>query len=561
MLLLQTGVQAQTYQQVWSDEFNGSIGPDWVFETGGGGWGNNEKQYYQASNASISNNELVITARKQSVGGLPYTSARLKTAGRKSWKYGKMEARARFPVGQGLWPAVWMLGDNIGSVGWPACGEIDILEHVNTDNLVYGTIHWESNGHASYGGNTTVTTNNYHVYAVEWTPSMIKWFVDGIQYHEANIANSVNSTEEFHRNFFYILNLAVAGNWPGQTVDESRLPATLNIDYVRTFQLGSTPTGVATMYKDCNYAGTAVGLPVGDYNLAALNSRGILNEDISSLRVTSGYEVQVYQNDNFTGSSLILSADDACLVDNGFNDNTTSLRVRVKSASFTRTVQAESYNAMLGVQLENTTDAGGGQNVGWIDNNDWMAYNSINVPSTGSYLIEYRVASPNATGRISLDLNAGAIQLGVVNVPNTGGWQNWTTVSHTVTINAGTYNFGIFASVGGWNCNWWRITRVGAGARSIQDVATQNSEEPVTVTSYPNPFMGSTKIKLNLAESGQTNLTVHSGIGNKLSELHDGYLDAGAHEFDFAAENLPAGVYLYSVIHKGKRMTGKIIKR
>jgi beta-glucanase (GH16 family) len=106
-------------------------------------------------------------------------------------------------MGQGLWPAFWMLGANINTVSWPACGETDIMEHINTENKIYATIHWDNNGHASYGGNTTTTPADYHIYAVEWDAAAIRWYIDGVQYHEANILNSINGTEEFHKPFFY----------------------------------------------------------------------------------------------------------------------------------------------------------------------------------------------------------------------------------------------------------------------------------------------------------------------------------------------------------------------
>jgi beta-glucanase (GH16 family) len=230
---------AATYQLVWSDEFNGtSVNTgNWNFETGAGGWGNNEQQYYRSQNASVSNGNLVITARRESYGGANYTSARMTTQNKRTFTYGRMEARIRLPLGQGLWPAFWMLGSNISSVGWPRCGEIDIMEHVNTATNVHGTIHWDANGYAQYGGNVNTTPSNYHVYSVEWNNSAIKWFVDGVKYHEANILNNINSTEEFHRPFFFILNLAVGGNWPGQTIDNSKLPASMYVDYVRVYQL------------------------------------------------------------------------------------------------------------------------------------------------------------------------------------------------------------------------------------------------------------------------------------------------------------------------------------
>jgi hypothetical protein len=130
------------------------------------------------------------------------------------------------------------------------------------------------------------------------------------------------------------------------------------------------------------------------------------------------------------------------------------------TGSFTTTIQAENYSAMAGIQVEACTDAGGGSNVGYIEAADWLAYNSINIPTSGTYRVEYRVASASGGGSLSLDLNAGTTVLGAVNIPSTGGWQNWTTVSHNVTINAGTYNFGIYAQAGGWNINWFRITKI-----------------------------------------------------------------------------------------------------
>ena len=232
------GAALASWVLVWSDEFNGTSvnTTNWNFETGAGGWGNNEQQYYRSQNASVSNGNLVITAKRESFGGANYTSARMTTQNKRTFTYGKMEARIKLPLGQGLWPAFWMLGSNISSVGWPRCGEIDIMEHINTSNTVYGTIHWDANGYASYGGNTSTTPSNYHNYTIEWNSSAIKWFVDGVKYHEANILNNINSTEEFHRPFFFILNLAVGGNWPGQTIDNSKLPASMYVDYVRVYR-------------------------------------------------------------------------------------------------------------------------------------------------------------------------------------------------------------------------------------------------------------------------------------------------------------------------------------
>jgi hypothetical protein len=130
------------------------------------------------------------------------------------------------------------------------------------------------------------------------------------------------------------------------------------------------------------------------------------------------------------------------------------------TTSSSTTIQAEAFSAMSGVQNEACTDTNGGQNVGYIEAGDWLAYNGINFPSSGTYRVEYRVASANGGGRLSLDLNGGSVVLGTLDLPNTGGWQNWTTVSHTVSVSAGTYNVGIYAQAGGWNINWFRITKL-----------------------------------------------------------------------------------------------------
>ncbi|MFG6468458.1 carbohydrate-binding protein [Roseateles sp. BYS87W] len=448
--------QAQSWQLIWSDEFNGSIGPNWVFETGAGGWGNNEQQYYRRENATIENNALVITAKRESFGGMAYTSARMKTQGLKTFKFGRMEARMKLPSFMGAWPAFWMLGANLPQVGWPASGEIDVMEHINDENKVYGTIHWQDNNgqYASYGGNIATSVTDWHVYAVEWDPSAIRWYVDGTKYHEVNIANGINGTDEFQKDFFLLLNFAVGGNWPGFNINAAALPAKMYVDYVRVY---APATGVATVYQDCNYAGYSAALPEGSYTLAQLQARGIRDNDLSSLRVNAGYKVQLFDGDNFTGASVVRTADSGCLVDQAFNDRATSIIVSKASAAWSRQIEAESFSAMAGVQLEACSE--GGQDVGWIDTNDWMAYNSISFPTSGTYKVEYRVASAGG-GRLSLDLNAGSIQLGQLAVPATGGWQNWTTISHTVNINAGTYNVGVFAAQGGWNLNWIKFTKL-----------------------------------------------------------------------------------------------------
>jgi len=229
---------------VWSDEFNGTgvDGSKWNIDNGNPNV-NNEKEYYQAANAAVTGGNLVITAKNQSVGGQPYTSAKLNTSGKFSIKYGRIEARIKLPAFQGSWPAFWMLGQNIGTVGWPQCGEIDIMEQVNTNNTILGTMHWNNNGHVYYGNSITATATDYHVYAVEWDANAIKWYVDGTLFNTGNIQNNINGTEEFQLPFYIILNLAVGGDLPGNTINNGALPASMFVDYVRVYNItGGTGT-------------------------------------------------------------------------------------------------------------------------------------------------------------------------------------------------------------------------------------------------------------------------------------------------------------------------------
>lgn len=254
-LLFANILNAQScYELVWSDEFNYTGLPDstnWTFEEGGDGWGNNELQYYTSKrlkNAHVDTGYLTIEAHQEEYGGRNYTSARLITyPNGHTFKYGRIEARMKLPYGQGIWPAFWMLGDNIfEGTSWPACGEIDIMELVGggegRDDVVHGTIHYDDNGNADYGGQYQLSegifADSFHTFSIEWTDAYIKWFVDGVQYHEASLSPSYLS--ELKKNFFILLNIAVGGNWPGNPNASTVFPQKMVIDYVRVYQMNSS---------------------------------------------------------------------------------------------------------------------------------------------------------------------------------------------------------------------------------------------------------------------------------------------------------------------------------
>jgi beta-glucanase (GH16 family) len=230
---------------IWSDEFNTAGAPDpakWGYDIGDGcpgncGWGNNELQYYtnRPDNAVISGGTLKIISKAENFSGKAYTSARLLSKDKFSFKYGKVETRAKLPAGVGTWPAIWMLGNNINTVGWPACGEIDIMEHLGRDlNKIYATLHYPGRSGGSADGNTKIISNattDFHIYTLEWTSSLIRISVDGDLIHSV-----VNSTSiPFNQNFFLIMNIAMGGNFGGP-VDPAFTNASLEIDYIRVYQ-------------------------------------------------------------------------------------------------------------------------------------------------------------------------------------------------------------------------------------------------------------------------------------------------------------------------------------
>ena len=232
---------------IWHDEFEGSQLDlkNWTFDIGGNGWGNAEWQAYtdKPENIRIEDGMLVIEAREDTTlpAGRPYSSARIKTQGLHSWQYGRIEARIKLPYGQGIWPAFWMLGENISNKGWPASGEIDILEFIGREpDHIYATVHAPGYSGGDGVGSSIVTSadslkNDFHIYAIEWQENEIRWYFDDRQYFKLT-PNDVPDAWVFDHPFFIILNLAVGGRWPGYPDETTIFPQFLYVDYVRVYQ-------------------------------------------------------------------------------------------------------------------------------------------------------------------------------------------------------------------------------------------------------------------------------------------------------------------------------------
>lgn len=384
----------EPWELVWSDEFDGTSLDltNWEPMIGNGaeygvpGWGNNELQYYtdRAENIAVSGGVLRIIARDENYNGYDYTSARLRTLNKRDFLYGRFEARMRLPSGQGIWPALWMLPTGSPYGGWAASGEIDIMESVNFADTIYGTIHhgsnWPNNVHD--GGTFNDGTNfaqTFHEYAVEWEPDEIRWYVNGVHYH-------TETSDDW-----YSTSGAAAGN-PRAPFDNP-FHLLLNVAVGGNFPgdpNGSTPfpqvltVDYVRVYQAAQtpYLGSPIPVP-----------GRVECEDFDE-----GFQGQAY-NDTDAGNN------------------------------------GEAYRPDGDVDIQATS--GGGFNIGWVGAGEWTEY-TISVAQTGTYDVDFRVASPTGGGILRLELD-GAPITGSVALPDTGGWQSWQIVETQVQLDAGEH--------------------------------------------------------------------------------------------------------------------------
>lgn len=465
------------WQPVWCDEFDYEGLPNstlWNYDVGGHGWGNNELQYYtnaDIDNAYVGNGYLTIEAMKESYSGKEYTSARLVSRDKGDWTYGKVQVRAKVAGGKGTWPAIWMLPTDWSYGGWPDSGEIDIMEFVGVDpNILHATIHTGAYNHSigTQVGESISLSNmetEFHVYEMEWEPNVIRFYVNGVNYYTVNYDPETSSNVlpweawPFDEDFHLIINLAFGGNWGGYAgIDESLDHMKFEIDYVRVYQKdyagmdSEAPSAVTNLQiVSQNPAKTMVAwtaaqddVMVEYYNIyldsvlwgTSTHNAVILNDfsDLSSIEVKA---VDFAGNEG-PGQSIILDA---------YANPTQNDRI-----------EAESYFNMYGVQLETTTDTGGGSNVGYIDNGDYMDY-TIEITQAGSYQIKARTASSSNGG--SFNILQDGTNIGDCTFNATGGWQNWQdSYSSVFTLEPGTYTFRIQATGDGWNINYFEFVEI-----------------------------------------------------------------------------------------------------
>lgn len=427
---------------VWSDEFDGSTldGANWEVQLGDGrnyglpaGWGNNELQYYtsRSENLVVEDGVLRIIARSERFNGADYTSARIRSRNRQEFLYGRIEARIKLPSGQGIWPAFWMLPTNSPYGGWAAGGEIDIMESVNAADRIYGTIHFgdEWPGHVSNGAsvsNGTDFSQDFHVYAIEWRPTEIRWFIDGVQYSalqntqwfsEPALANQL---APFDWQFHLLLNVAVGGNFPGSPNGSVGFPMEMTVDWVRVYELE----------------------PQAPFDAEPLSIPGRIEAEAFDV---GGAGVAYFDADP--------------------SNNGGALRPNE------------------GVDIEASTPTG--FNVGWLRQDEWIEY-TVNVLTAGTYRVTARVATPGAGGEFQLSFDGLNIS-GPIGVPSTGDWQNWTTVEAEFPLPAGEFVMR-FANLGtdaqSFNVDWFEFAPVGCLGDANGDQVVNFADVTVVLSNW-----------------------------------------------------------------------------
>lgn len=468
----------EEYVAVWCDEFDVDGLPDntkWSYDVGGHGWGNGELQYYTENdldNARVEDGNLIITAIKENYGGSGYTSARMITKDKGDWLYGKIQVKAKLPSGVGTWPAIWMLPTEWAYGGWPYSGEIDIMEHVGYDkNNVYSTIHTGAYNHMlntqiGFSYEDTTLETDFHVYEIEWEPGVIKTYIDG--FHYASFGYNPDYSEgllvsdawPFDEEFHLILNIAVGGSWGGQQgVDPNIWPQEMVVDYVRVYQ------------KDYAENDTENPSPVTDLEVTNVGASTAFVKWDRALdnNMTEKYEIYIDGTlhdtvllNGYNLSGLVPGMSytlEVVAVDFAGNKSTsTEVQFSTTEPGTIGKIEAEDYDVAVGIDIEPTTDAGGGINVGWTHAGDYLKY-TLKVTEAGYYKVDFRVASGDGGGTFTF--SDGTMELPLT-TPATGGWQSWQTIttSNSIYLEEGTYTFVITFTSGGTNLNYFEFKKV-----------------------------------------------------------------------------------------------------
>ncbi len=506
----------------WFEDFNEDGAPStaqWNYQTGGGGWGNNEVQFYtNGQNVWIEEGNLIIEARREQMGNNPFTSTRMNTSGKVDMLYGRLEVRARLPRTGGTWPAIWMMPTASTYGGWPNSGEIDIMEHTgNNYGHVFGTIHTGAYNHiqgTQQGGGIDIenVTDVFHTYTLEWYPDYMDWYID--DEHIFHFANNYETPAEwpFNRPFHLIMNIAIGGNLGGTINYSGEWPQQLVVDYIKMYDFKLhendtvAPEQVTNLTLLPKWNTADVSWHMARDNAGVDLYRVFLDGELAG--TTRGVTWSFQNLEPLTQYTLGIQTIDLAGNESEIEEIDFST-TEIVAFPVPGRIQAEDYTQMQGIQTETTIDAGGGTNVGWIDNGDWMTY-TINVAETGLYTISYRYASTSSNRSVALQDSQGNL-LVTTPLANTGNWQGWQTViSAPFTLEEGTQIIKITTTTGGFNLNWFEIKKANTTGEIYMP------ERFTLVRIYPMPLSGSS-ITIDIPDySGPVNLTIFDKAGKSV---------------------------------------------
>ncbi len=573
------------WKLMWQDEFNGSILSDWSFDVGYGnwGWGNDEWQYYTEDNAIITDSTLIIRATLDGTVGKrdgSIKSAKLITQNNFSFTYGKIEARIKLPRGKGLWPAFWMLGTNITEVGWPECGEIDIMENINGQSTIHGTAHWGENGaRRLYGCSVhNVDTDDFNVYTVIWDKNFLRWKLNGVEYCSLDITPERFSA--FHKSFYVILNLAVGGNWPGDPDETTPFPADMEIDYVRVYTLEGPTIGFSpqelrfTMDK-------GISNEVSSQTLNITNLGGDTLDTINAIVDVDWLDITWIDN---TGNSQSFEV--------SINQNADTLKYGSHIANlFLEASNAASKTVPVNLQvgtnlvLRNIVNASsvepnppGGEDVspGNVNDGDkstrWLSEASdpqwISIHLNRPFL--NRHFSVEAVKLYWANTHAKEYEIQLSNVSD---FSEYDVIAVETDGDGGVDYVVSDSNVTGKFIRLYGISRGGEGGYSLQEFevygrgfATSVKEDDhvdnavqYTLQTAPNPFNMETTVYYSIPEKQKVDIDMFNIKGQLVKNIISEVRPAGSHHVQLSAANLSSGVYFLRLMTVNRTITHKII--
>ncbi|MEM6645343.1 MAG: family 16 glycosylhydrolase [Bacteroidota bacterium] len=605
-VLLPAAALAQvTYELVWAEEFDGPEIDRNTWNFWDGTAFNNELQYYtdRAENAFIEDGVLHIVGQTENFGGQQYTSARLDTRFNQFFTYGRFEARAKMPIGQGLWPAIWMMHNQELYGGWPYSGEIDIMEYRgNEPNTVHGTVHYASRP-ASPGSNALADrrfrgdafqlpsgtfNDEFHVFAVEWDETGIRWFMDDEQYHEISIASLGDADPyPFNHDFYMILNLAIGGDFLPNPVPGVVFSETMLVDYVRIYQnANAAPVANLAVAEDRVDTGVPVALVADATDDGAVDSvaffvdNTLIHTDREApfaydwLATDGCYAVSALAYDDagrisprvaptevIVGSGCRLRSFDGAIPIPGVIDLTRYDQGGQNVAYFDTTplvnlgnAEGNDWRPNEGVDIVPIAGEAGAYAIGNIEGGEWTQY-LLDVEETAEYDITLRAASPNRRASVTLSTRGDRIT-SFSRLPGAEASQPFTEETReNIELAAGRYRVQVDFGLEGILAHQLVITR--ATSTSVEE--TEQPARAVLHPAYPNPFNPQTVIRYELASAAMVTAEVFDALGRRVRTLVNGMpRAAGAHQLTFDAANLPSGLYTLVLTTPSDRLTQRL---